>query len=146
MAAKLLSTRHWIVIFSITTSLIFSTQKTNACNAVTGLTTSSITSSGAKFKWTSVSCDSFLVRYYNTAYPNTIYYKTVSSGTATSVTVSGTLSKFNLQLAYTYVLQWWAIRALSIYCIYFYHFKLYCILYRSKSNLHLKRNCKFCGA
>ena len=60
----------------------------SACNAVAGLTTSNITNVSAKLKWTSVSCDSFLVRYFNVANPNTIFYKTVSSGSATSVTIT----------------------------------------------------------
>ena|GEM_PF-2869395 len=66
-----------------------SRQAAAVCNSVTGLTTSNITNVGAKLKWTTVSCDSFLVRYYDVANPNTVYYKNVSPGTATSLTVTG---------------------------------------------------------
>ena len=67
----------------------FQQEAEGACNAVTGLTTNNITNISAKLNWTAVACDSFLVRYVNTADPNTVFYKTVSSGAATSVTISG---------------------------------------------------------
>ncbi len=60
-----------------------------ACNAVTGLSTSTITNVSAKLKWTAVSCDSLLVRYNDVANPNTTYYKTVKPGTSTSYTLTG---------------------------------------------------------
>ncbi len=66
-----------------------------ACNAVTGLTTSNITNVSAKLNWTTVSCDSFLVRYFDVANPNTIIYKTVTPGSATNVTVTGLIPNTN---------------------------------------------------
>jgi len=76
------------LVIYVALTLITSQQGFAACNTVTGLNTTNITNVSAKFKWTTVSCDSFLVRYYDIAYPNTIYYKTVKPGTATNVTIS----------------------------------------------------------
>ena len=85
----LYSSRHLVlaIVFSVLTSVI--SQNANAvCNSVTGLNTTNITSSGAKLNWNAVSCDSFLVRYYDAAYPTSYFYKTVSPGTATSFTLT----------------------------------------------------------
>ncbi|MCX6274232.1 MAG: fibronectin type III domain-containing protein [Bacteroidetes bacterium] len=74
-----------------------------ACNSVTGLTTSNITNVSANLKWTAVSCDSFLVRYNDVANPGAVFYKTVSSGTATSVTITGLYPNTNYNwLIHTY--------------------------------------------
>ena len=77
-------------VFYFVVFIFLCVQKTfAACNAVTGLSTTNITNVSAKLKWTTVSCDSFLVRYYDISLPNTIYYKTVKPGTATYITVTG---------------------------------------------------------
>lgn len=82
--------RLLIIACAIISLLAYDNQNAmGACNSVTGLTTSNITNVSAKLKWTAVSCDSFLVRYIDVANPNTVFYKTVSSGTATSVTITG---------------------------------------------------------
>jgi hypothetical protein len=81
---KLFSAFFLAVLFLITNQKAFS-----VCNAVTGLSTVNITNTSAKLKWATVSCDSFLVRYYDVANPNTVFYNTVKPGTATSVIVSG---------------------------------------------------------
>ena len=59
-----------------------------ACNLPVGLSTTNITVNSAKFNWASTVADSFLVRYNETGTTNYIY-KTVSSGTATSLSITG---------------------------------------------------------
>jgi hypothetical protein len=90
MAAETFYSRRLVpVLFFVMLILTGISQKAVAvCNSVTGQTTTNITNVSAKLKWAAVSCDSFLVRYYDLANPGTIYYKTVSPGTATSVTVT----------------------------------------------------------
>jgi len=79
----------FVVITGIVLFLILGHKGFAVCNSVTGLSTTNITNVSAKLNWTTVSCDSFLVRYYDIANPNTIYYRTVKPGTATNVTISG---------------------------------------------------------
>ncbi|MEO8087468.1 MAG: fibronectin type III domain-containing protein [Bacteroidota bacterium] len=91
MAANIYSLKRLALLLALVSGVFLNNRpEANAvCNAVTGLNTTSITNVSAKLRWTAVSCDSFLVRYYNIAYPNIIYYKTVSPGTATYITVTG---------------------------------------------------------
>lgn len=57
-----------------------------ACDAVTGLHTTSITPSSATLNWNATVCDSFLVRYYITG-TNDVHFKSVSPGTSTNVII-----------------------------------------------------------
>jgi len=83
------STKKAFRIFIYVTSILIARQGFAVCNSVTGLNTTNITNVSAKLKWTTVSCDSFLVRFYDVVNPTVIYYKTVKPGTATNTTVTG---------------------------------------------------------
>ena len=69
---------------------LFSSQKTfSQCAIPSSLSTTQITSTGAKLNWaTSGTVDSFLVRYYEAGTANYIF-KLVASSTATNTTISG---------------------------------------------------------
>lgn len=80
---------------SYTSSTNFTTLNITSCGAPSGLTTTNITGVSATLNWNSISCDSFMVRYYVTAVPNVIYYKRVTPGSATGTTLTGLLSSTN---------------------------------------------------
>lgn len=58
------------------------------CLVPSGLSTSSITNTGATLKWATTAADSFLVRYYESGTSNFLY-KTVKPGTSTSTSITG---------------------------------------------------------
>ncbi len=66
-----------------------------SCSLISGLSTTNITSSSAKLNWNTVSCDSFLLRYFVTSLPNAISYKIITPGTAASTTLNGLSSNTN---------------------------------------------------
>lgn len=80
---------------SFTNSTNFTTAGITSCGAAAGLTTTNITGSSAKLNWTSVTCDSLLVRYYTATAPNTIFFKTVTPGSSVTTTISGLSSSTN---------------------------------------------------
>ncbi len=59
------------------------------CLVPAGLNTTNIGNSSAQFNWTSVSADSFLVRYYDASAPSVYYYKTVKPGSSTNTNITG---------------------------------------------------------
>lgn len=78
---------RFIFIFGL--GLVLSEGMNAQCIIPANLTTTQITSTGARLNWTiSSPADSFLVRYYESGTANFIY-KTVSSATATNTTLTG---------------------------------------------------------
>ncbi|MBL0257825.1 MAG: fibronectin type III domain-containing protein [Bacteroidetes bacterium] len=68
--------------------LLQNSESKAACNIPAGLTTTNITSTGAKLNWASTVADSFLVRYYVSG-SITYLYKTVKPGTVITTTLAG---------------------------------------------------------
>ena len=80
---------------SFTASTNFTTINITSCGAPSGLTTTNITGVSATLNWNSILCDSFLVRYYVTAFPNSVYFKKVTPGSAVNTTITGLSSSTN---------------------------------------------------
>ena len=68
--------------------LLQNSESKAACNIPAGLTTTNITSTGAKLNWATTVADSFLVRYYVSG-STTYLYKTVKPGTVITTTLTG---------------------------------------------------------
>ena len=77
-----------VIIVVVLCSLMNVGTSSAACNLPTGLNNTTIAVNSAKFRWTSVVADSFLVRY-NIAGSTAYIYQSVPSPTATSVTITG---------------------------------------------------------
>ncbi len=77
-----------VIIVVVLCSLLNVGTSSAACNLPTGLNNTTIAVNSAKFRWTSVVADSFLVRY-NIAGSTAYIYQSVPSPTATSVTITG---------------------------------------------------------
>ncbi len=77
---------QFLIIFSFLS--IISPAASAQCLIPAGLSTTSITSTSARFSWSSTVSDSFLVRYYESGVPF-YYYKMVKPGTANTVTITG---------------------------------------------------------
>jgi hypothetical protein len=78
----------YLFIASVLISGIFLTSETSAqCVTPSGLSTSQITSTGARLNWSPALADSFLVRYYESG-SSVFNYIVVKPGTSTSVVIN----------------------------------------------------------
>ena len=80
---------------AFTASTNFTTGIITSCGAPAGLSTTNISSTSAKLNWNTVNCDSFLVRYYETAVPNLVFFRTITPGSAVNTTITGLIPSTN---------------------------------------------------